>query len=309
MGNPRCPARRRFLAAALATGALAALPRATSAARPPLLTRALPGRSERLPLLGMGSWLTFDIGTNARALPGRVAVLEEFFAAGGRLIDSSPMYMTSEATIGRCLALLGAAPVWSATKVWTMGADRGVTQMQRSREFWGVPRFDLMQVHNLLDWRAHLDTLRGWRDEGRIRYIGVTTSHGRRHSELAQIIREEDDVEFVQFTYNLRDREAEQRLLPLAADHGKAVIVNRPFRRRALIAATRRHALPEFAAQIGCATWPQYLLKFVISHPAVTCAIPATSRADHMIENMAAGRGVLPDGPMRARMAAHFDAL
>lgn len=301
--------RRKFIAAAVAAAASAALPAAAVAAAKPINMRPLPGRDESLPVLGMGSWITFDVGDDARALQIRLGVLEAFFAAGGRLIDSSPMYRSSEATIGWCLERIERDPAFAATKVWDMGARRGIAQMNRSLELWGKPQFDLMQVHNLLDWRAHLDTLRRWRDEGRIRYLGVTTSHGRRHRELEQIIRTEPDIDFVQFTYNIAEREAEQRLLPLAADHGKAVIINRPFRRGALINATRGQPLPGFADEIGCASWPQLMLKFVVSHPAVTCAIPATSRADHMVENMVASRGLLPDSAMRAQMAAFYESL
>jgi diketogulonate reductase-like aldo/keto reductase len=180
--------------------------------------------------------------------------------------------------------------------------------MQDSRRLWGVSRFDLMQVHNLVNWPDHLRTIRRDRDAGLVRYIGITTSHGRRHEELLDIMRSEP-IDFVQFTYNIVDREAEERLLPLAADRGIAVIINRPFQRKRLIRRFERHPLPEWASDIECRSWAQFLLKFVISHPAVTCAIPATSRVDHMQENMAVLQGPLPDAAMRQRMIAYTAKL
>jgi aryl-alcohol dehydrogenase-like predicted oxidoreductase len=180
--------------------------------------------------------------------------------------------------------------------------------MNASRALWGVDRFDLMQIHNMLDWAAHIETLKEWKAQGRIRYIGMTTSHGERHDALLKVMAEQP-LDFVQFTYNVLDREAEKRLLPLAADRGLAVIINRPFRQGALIDAVRRHRLPEWAREIDCANWAQFLLKFVVSHPAVTCVIPATSRVDHMRENMGALHGRLPDPPMRARMIRTVEAL
>ncbi|MDD3518658.1 MAG: aldo/keto reductase [Chromatiales bacterium] len=257
----------------------------------------------------MGSYISFDVGSFRDARERRAVVLQTFFERGGTLIDSSPMYGSAEDVIGWCLPRVrGRAALFSATKVWTPGRAMGIAQMEKSRELWGVERFDLMQVHNLLDWETHLDTLRGWKSEGRVRYVGVTTSHGRRHDELERIMRTQP-IDFVQFTYNIADREAERRLLPLAAERGIAVIVNRPFRRAGLFHAVRGHALPDWAAEIDCRNWAHFFLKFIVAHPAVTCAIPATSNPEHMLQNMDAMRGPQPDAALRRRMADHFAAL
>ena len=316
--------RRAFLASMGALGA--ALPfgqaRASGADRP-LLTKAIPGSGERLPVIGMGSWLTFDVGTNALLRAERLEVLRAFFEAGGAMIDSSPMYGSSEAVIGYCLARLADTPalfsatpalfsatpaLFSATKVWTLFQARGVRQMEASRRLWGADRFDLMQIHNMLDWEAHLETLVDWKARGRLRYIGITTSHGRRHPafETAMAGRPFD---FVQFTYNILDRRAERRLLPLAAERGLAVIVNRPFRQGALFGYFERRPLPDWAREFECANWAQFFLKFIVSHPAVTCAIPATTRVDHMRQNMGAAHGRLPDPDMRQRMIRYVEGL
>ena len=271
--------------------------------------RRIPSSGEAIPVIGMGSYVTFNVGQDPALLADRVEVLRAFFAAGGGMIDSSPMYGSSEAAIGHCLHQLGHPDtLFSATKVWTWFGGAGDEQMQASRRLWRLPGFDLMQVHNLLNWRDHLQTIRRDREQGLVRYIGITTSHGRRHDELERLMRDER-LDFVQFTYNILDREAEQRLLPLAADRGIAVIANRPFRRKDLIERFRRHPLPAWAADIGCRSWAQFLLKFIVSHPAVTCAIPATSRVDHMRENMAVLHGPLPDQATRRRMVNYVASL
>ena len=305
--------RRTFLKTAAATGAgvilPSGLPGIAHASNTGVLTRAIPSSGERIPILGMGSWITFNVGNDAAARAVRVDVLRAFFAAGGGLVDSSPMYGSSEDVIGYCLSKLPESDrVFSATKVWTRTKRLGIMQMEASARLWRRSSFDLMQVHNLVDWQTHLETLGEWKDSGRIRYIGVTTSHGRRHSRLVEIMNSRP-LDFVQFTYNIEDREAEQRLLPLAADRGMAVIINRPFQRGALIDRLKGKPLPDFAAEIGCRTWPQYLLKFIVSHPAVTCAIPATSDPAHMRENMVAARGILPDAQMRQRMADYVQTI
>lgn len=309
MNHPTCK-RRRFLQGLGALGAAALLhPRRLPAAAEAAITRTIPATGEPIPAIGMGSWITFDVGDDRAARAIRVEVLRTFFDQGGTLVDSSPMYGSSEAVIGHCLERLEhSSGLFSATKVWTPGEWLGVNQMETSRALWGVPRFDLMQIHNLLDWRTHLVTLKDWKAAGRIRYLGVTTSHGRRHAELERIMRGEP-LDFVQLTYNIRDRAAEQRLLPLAAERGIAVIVNRPFRRGALFNTVRGKPLPDWAGEIDCANWAQLLLKFIISHPAVSCAIPATSRVDHMRENMGALYGRLPDTALRRRMIEHFERL
>ena len=306
--RPINPGRRELLAAGAALGLASVVPVGWAAARERIV-RAIPGRDETLPVIGMGSWGTFDVGRNERVRRQRLPVLAGLFENGGTLIDSSPMYGSSEENIGWCLGRLDGPPVFAATKVWIRGAAAGVEQMAASEKLWGTKRFDVMQIHNFMDWRTHLDTLRRWRDEGRIRYIGITTSHGRRNDDMERVIRDEKDIDFVQFTYNIADRNAEKRLLPLAADHGKATVINRPFRRKQLINAVQAAPLPEWAGEFDCETWPQFLLKYIASHPAVTCAIPATSRVDHMQENMQACHGRLPDAAMRKRMVTYFESI
>lgn len=298
--------RRGFLrlGSGLAAGAMLRSARATAVVEKPI-----PSSGETLPVIGMGSWLTFDVGRLPGEREQRTQVLETFFALGGRLIDSSPMYGRAEEVIGEGLARLGRPPqLFSATKVWTPGRWLGVQQMEASRRLWGVARFDLMQVHNLLDWEAHLETLQERKAAGRIRYLGVTTSHGRRHAELERIMRSRA-LDFVQLTYNARDREVEARLLPLAQERGIAVIANRPFDGGGLFPAVRGKALPSWAAEAGCANWAQFFLRYAVSHPAVTCAIPATSRVAHMEENMGAAQSPLPEPALRERMLRHFQAL
>jgi diketogulonate reductase-like aldo/keto reductase len=273
------------------------------------LTKRIPSSGEPLPVIGMGTWITFNVGDDPDILGTRRTVLDAFFAAGGGMIDSSPMYGSAEAVLGRILPPDATDNgLFSATKVWTGNGDAGPADIETSRGLWRLDRFDLLQVHNLLAWEAHLETLRAMRDEGRVRYIGVTTSHGRRHRELERIMATQP-IDFVQLTYNVVDREVEQRLLPLAAERGIAVIANRPFRRGALPDRAAGKPLPGWGKEIGCETWPQALLTYIVSHPAVTCAIPATSRVDHMRENMASARGPLPDTALRERIAADFAAL
>ncbi|MEM7542311.1 MAG: aldo/keto reductase [Pseudomonadota bacterium] len=268
----------------------------------------IPSSGERLPVIGMGSWLTFDVGTSSHGRASRTKVLKTFFDNGGTLVDSSPMYGSSEAVIGHCLKQIEGEQLFSATKVWTPGRWLGVKQMERSVSLWHELPMDLLQVHNLLDWKTHLKTLRSWKEEGRVRYIGVTTSHGRRHDALAEIMRTEP-IDFVQLTYNIVDREAEQTLLPIALDKGIAVIANRPFKHSLLFDPVRHLPVPGWARDIDCDNWAQIFLKFAVSHPAVTCAVPATSRVDHMQENMGALKGTMPNAAQRLAMAVHYASL
>jgi diketogulonate reductase-like aldo/keto reductase len=234
--------------------------------------------------------------------------MRAFFAHGGGMIDSSPMYGSSEEVVGYGLRRLGPTPgLFSATKVWTSSASEGREQVATSRRLWGIDRFDLFQVHNLVGARHHLEMLFAMKEAGRLGHVGVTTSHGRRHDDLEDVMRSEP-IDFIQITYNAADREAEGRLLPLAAEHGIAVIANRPFRGGALIDRMNREPLPEWASEIDCRNWAQILLKFIVSHPAVTVAIPATTRVDHMRENMGAAQGMLPDAAMRKRIADYVAA-
>ncbi len=308
--------RRRLLHAATGLLAASALPHPAFAgsdqAPAPAaaaLTKPIPASGEALSAIGMGTWITFNVGDDAAALAVRRQVLEAFFQAGGGMIDASPMYGSAEAVLGKTLPADAAEQgLFAATKVWTSNAEAGPADIETSRALWRLPRFDLLQVHNLLASEAHLETLKAMREAGAVRYIGVTTSHGRRHRELARIMAREP-IDFVQLTYNLVDREAEDRLLPLAAERGIAVIANRPYQRGALPKRAAGKPLPGWGREIGCDSWPQALLTFIVSHPAVTCAIPATSRVDHMRENMAAAHGPLPDAALRARIAADFARL
>jgi diketogulonate reductase-like aldo/keto reductase len=302
--------RRASLACLAGMAAAAALPSLTAAATAatPLL-RTIPSSGEAIPVVGLGSWITFNVGQDAAGLAMSTEVIRAFLASGGRMIDSSPMYGSAQATIGHALNRLGRPKsVWSADKVWDGDLARGTAQMETSRQHWGVQRFDLLQVHNLLGWEAHLPRLFELKAAGRLRYVGISTSHGRRHADMAQIMRSQP-LDFVQLTYNLVDREVEQRLLPLARDRGIAVIVNRPFRQGALPQQLARHPLPGWARELGCDDWAQAALKFVVSHPTVTCAIPATTRVAHVRQNLAAGAGPMPDAALRARMARDVAAL
>jgi diketogulonate reductase-like aldo/keto reductase len=292
---------------ALLGGALASLLPPGMAAAP--MARRIPSSGEALPVIGLGSWITFNVGNDVAARAACVEVVRAFFAAGGRVIDSSPMYGSSQPTIGHALAQLGhPAALFSAEKVWVGAGVRGAAQIEASRAYWGVRRFDLMQVHNLLAWQQHLPKLFEMKAAGQLRYVGITTSEGRRHADIEQIMRTQP-IDFVQISYNLLDREVEQRILPLALERGIAVIVNRPFREGALLQQLSRYRLPGWAADIDCQVWAQVALKFVITHPAVTCVIPATSQVAHLRQNMAAMQGRMPDAALRQRMAREVAAL
>ena len=299
---------RRSVLAAGAAFAASAVSAPLRAQASPVLMRPIPSSGEMIPAIGLGTWITFNVGNDPVLRDECAAVMGAFFESGGRMIDSSPMYGSSQRVIGHGLAKLGAPPVFSADKVWISSGSDGPEQMEQSRRYWGVPRFDLMQVHNLLAWEAHLKTLRVMKDAGQVRYIGITTSEGRRHDLFEETMRSEQ-LDFVQLTYNIVDREVEERLLPLARDRGMAVIVNRPFQQGDLTRALEGEALPAWASEIGATSWAQFILKYILAHPAVTVAIPATSRIDHVRENVAAATGPLPDEPMRQRMAAYVAEL
>ncbi|MCU7915584.1 MAG: aldo/keto reductase [Candidatus Thiodiazotropha sp. (ex Gloverina cf. vestifex)] len=307
-GSDGTLSRRRFLQQIAGLAGLISLP-AMGFSQHEILKRQIPASGELIPILGMGTWQTFDVADYPELVQRRSQVLKAFFELGGGMIDSSPMYGSSEQAVGACLERLNHhGSLFTATKVWIPMRWLGIQQMKQSMKLWGLKQFDLMQIHNMLDWETHLETLKAWKAEGKIRYIGITTSHGRRHEALEQALISED-FDFVQLTYNLLDREAEQRLLPLAADRGIAVIVNRPFRRGELFDLLEGKSLPAWAAEIDCANWAQFFLKFILSHPSVTCAIPATSRVDHMYENMRAGVGLLPDPSIRRRMVDLMETI
>jgi diketogulonate reductase-like aldo/keto reductase len=268
----------------------------------PLVTRPVPSTGEVLPVIGLGTWQTFDVGADRD--PQRT-VLTEFLRAGGRVIDSSPMYGRAEEVVGDLLAERGpppSPPPFLATKVWTRGKARGEEEMARSAKRLRTARLDLLQVHNLLDWRVHLDTLRAWKHEGRVRTIGVTHYQLGAFDELEQIVSHEK-IDFVQLPYSMGVREAEKRLLPAAAHHGVAVLVMRPFEEGALFARVRGKEVPSWiTAALGCASWAEVFLKFILGHPAVTCPLPATANPAHLAQNLRAGHGPLPDEPLRRRM-------
>jgi len=302
--------RRRFLRYLTYLGTVPFLPLPKLfAANRTTLKRLIPSSQQAIPVIGMGSWLTFDVGNDADAIATRTQVLQRFFDHGGGMIDSSPMYGSSEKVIGQCLKhISNRQDLFSTTKVWTPGKNAGIAQMINSQSLWGLKTFDLMQIHNMLDWETHLETLKEWKAKGHIRHIGITTSHGRRHAALEQVLRNEA-FDFVQFTYNVIDREAEQHLLPLALERKIAVIINRPFRGGDLFILFKNKPLPDWAREIDCYNWAQFFLKFIISHPAVTCTIPATSQVAHMEENMGAGIGRLPDGTMRKKMIHYLSDI
>ena len=300
--------RRRFLeGGAGALGAALGLhARAATPAAGPALERAIARSGERVPVVGLGTWITFNVGArDGETLARRRAVLERFFAGGGRLIDSSPMYGRAEEVLGQLLPVVpGHERLYCATKVWTPLGAYGPVQMRRSLSLWGRPRVDLMQVHNLLAWREHLPTLRAWRAEGRIRHLGVTTSHGNKHDAMGEAI-EGETLDAMQITYNPADRRADP-LMRRAAERGMAVIVNRPFDGGRVLERLRDEPLPPFAAELGCGGWAPLVLKWELAHPAVSCVIPATGDPAHAAENLQALRGPLPDARQRAALDAVF---
>jgi diketogulonate reductase-like aldo/keto reductase len=302
--------RRAILASGAAFAAAAALqPPALRAEVLQPATRPIPSTGEVIPAIGLGTWITFNVGSDPVLRNECAAVIAAFLEGGGRMIDSSPMYGSSQPTIGYSLKKLRSSqPLFSAEKVWTSSANSGPDQIEQSRVHWGVPRFDLIQVHNLVSWKEHLKTLLAMKAAGTVRYVGITTSEGRRHDLVEEIMRTQP-IDFVQVTYNVLDREVEARILPLAQDRGIGVIVNRPFREGHLIRQLARQSLPQWTSETGASTWAQYILRFIVSHPAVTCAIPATTRVDHVRENLEAATGIVPDDALRRRMAAYVQDL
>ena len=256
-----------------------------------------------LPRVGLGSWITFNVGNDQALLDRSAAVVEAFSQAGGGIIDSSPMYGSAQNTIGYALKKLGYPKnTFAADKVWVGDVDEGPEQIETSRANWTVETFDLLQVHNLVSWRGHLETLFEMKEAGKLKHVGITTSHGRRHGELEEIMASQP-LDFVQLTYNIADREAEQRLLPLAQQRGMRVIVNRPFRRGALTKRLQGAALPSYAAELGAQSWAELLLKFVLSHPSAPYPIPATTSVEHVRQNKRAETGPMPDAALRERIA------
>jgi diketogulonate reductase-like aldo/keto reductase len=299
--EPRKLSRRELLRLAISAGALAF--NGITMAATTMLHRPIPRTTESLPVIGLGTWQTFDVGSSESARAPLRDVLRELVRGGGSVVDSSPMYGQSESAVGDLAAELNLhKELFLATKVWTSGREAGIRQMEQSFQHLRTKRMDLMQVHNLVDWRTHLVTLRQWKEQGKVRYIGVTHYTASAYDELAQVLKSEE-LDFVQINYSVMEREAEQRILPLAAERRIAVLVNRPFAQSGLFRKVREKSLPAWAIEIGCASWAQFFLKFVVSHPTVTCVIPGTGNVQHLIDNMQAGMPPLPDQATRERMA------
>jgi aryl-alcohol dehydrogenase-like predicted oxidoreductase len=290
--------RRDLLQAGLAAAAATTLPAFAATAPPALLARKIPSSGEALPVIGLGTSGPFEVGADRATRAPLAEVLETFFAAGATLVDTSPMYSTAEDVLGDLLTPAMQQRAFVATKVWTRGEQEGIAQMTRSAQRMKRKVLDLVQVHNLLDLDVHLRTLRRWKDEGRVRYIGITHYTVAAQAQLADIVAREK-LDFVQFNYSATSPEAGQRLLPLCADRGVATLVNRAFDDGKVFATLKGRPRPPWAAEIDCSSWAQLLLKFVISHPAVTCVIPATGKARNLRDNLAAGHGRLPDEKQR----------
>ena len=302
--------RAQFLRLCAATPA-ACLPtwREGAMAAEPMITRPIPSSGEALPVVGVGTYRTFDVGGNEAAREPLKDVLRALFDAGGSVIDSSPMYGSAESVAGDVLAGIGMrSRAFVATKVWVEGRRRGIAQMRESMRRLRTDTIDLMQVHNLVDWRTQLSTIRAWKEEGTIRYSGITHYTPGAFDRLAAVI-EAEPVDFVQLPYSIVVRDAEDGLLSLAAEKGVAVIVNRPYEGGDLFRKVRNRPLPGWAAEFDCASWGQFFLKYLLGHPAVTCVIPGTGKVRHMLDNVAAGKGRLPEAKARARMAALVDDL
>jgi diketogulonate reductase-like aldo/keto reductase len=271
--------------------------------------RPIPRSGEMLPMMGLGTYQAFGVGSGRGERGPLGEVLRLFVEHGGSLVDSSPMYGTAESVVGDLAAEQGlTARLFMATKVWTTGRDAGIRQMEESMRRMKVVRMDLMQIHNLQDWKTHAKTLKEWKASGRIRYAGITHYHSGAYDELERLMKTKE-FDFVQFNYSISEREAEQSVLPLAQDTGTAVIINRPFAQASLFSRVRGREVPDWAAEFDCKSWGQYFLKYILSHPAVTCVIPATSKPHHLLDNMGAGIGKLPDAAMRKKMAKFMDEL
>jgi diketogulonate reductase-like aldo/keto reductase len=304
--GPDATRRAFFKTGAVALGALL-MPTASSGGG--MLERRIPKTGESLPAIGLGTWQVFDVAGDAAEMAQARDTLRVFIEQGGRVVDSSPMYGSSESVTGQLAAELGVrAKLFVATKVWTSGRQAGIRQMEDSMRKLRVERLDLMQVHNLVDADTHLATLRDWKASGRVRYAGVTHYHAGAHTDLERLVKR-GDIDFIQVNYSLAEPEAERRLLRAAADSGAAVIVNRPFAEGAMFRRVKAKPVPEWAREIGCATWAQFFLKWILGQPAVTCVIPATRNPAHVVDNVTAAAGPPPDEAMRKRMSGYFHSL
>src|SRR5262245_49057984 len=302
-------ARREALRSLAACAGLLAMGRAMPQQQSPLLTRAIPATGEAIPVIGLGTWQVFDVSGDPAARAPLRDVLRAFHAGGGRVIDSSPMYGTSESVVGLLTAEAGLlGKLFVATKVWTSGREAGIQQMETSFKRLRVERMDLMQIHNLVDAGVHTKTLTDWKAKGRVRFVGITHYSSSAYAEVEKWLKT-GAYDFLQINYSLAERESAERLLPLARERKVAVLANRPFAEGAMFRKVRGKSVPDWAKEAGMATWAQYFLKWIVSHPAVTCAIPGTGKAEHLADNLAAGAGPLPGEALRKRMAEHFDSL
>jgi aryl-alcohol dehydrogenase-like predicted oxidoreductase len=298
--------RRQLLELTIATAALSGVAHANGSGA---ITRSIPTTGENIPVIGLGTSRTLDIALNPETEARLRELMAAFIDTGGTLVDTSPMYGPAESVLGQITHdLPGREKLFTATKVWTTGREEGIAQMNLSMQKMGVDRIDLMQIHNLVDWKTQLSTLRDWKERGIIRYIGITTSHQQNHKEFERIMTTEP-IDFVQFSYNIDNRTAEQRLLPLAADRGIATLINRPYARGSLFRRAGDTPLTELGKELGCVGWSQFFLKFILGHPAVSCLIPATNKVHHLKDNMGAGYGALPDAAQRREMVATFESL
>jgi len=294
---------------AVGTLAAALAMRPASAQSSGIVSRPIPASGEQLPLIGLGTWQVFDVGNDRAARAPLREVLDAFAKSGGRMIDSSPMYGTSESVVGDLVAELGlAGKLFVATKVWTSGRAAGIQQMETSFKRLRVQTMDLMQIHNLVDVATHTKTLADWKAKGRVRFVGITHYTSSAYAEVEKWLKA-GQYDFLQINYSLAERDAAERLLPLARERKVAVIANRPFAEGAMFRRVRGKPVPEWAKEAGMATWAQYFLKWIVSHPAVTCTIPGTGKAEHLADNFAAGSGPLPGEALRTKMAEHFDSL
>lgn len=271
-----------------------------------MITRKIPRGTEAIPVIGLGTYDTFDVSGGETERAPLVEVMQSFIAAGGRVIDSSPMYGKSERVVGDVLGALGRPPMFLATKVWTRGKADGIEQMTQSMQKMGASKMDLMQIHNLVDWRTQIATLREWKAAGKFRYIGITHYDFGAFGEMETILRKEQ-IDFVQLPYSLAARLAEKRLLPAAAETGTAVLVMRPFEKGQLFERVKGKPLPSWAAEVDATSWAQLFLKFIVAHPAVTCTIPATGKPKHLADNVLAGKGRLPDEAQRKKLVEWFE--
>ncbi|HEX3861646.1 MAG TPA: aldo/keto reductase [Stellaceae bacterium] len=304
------PQRRTVLQGLGAAAGIAMIRSTTAMAEPAMITRPIPATGEAMPVIGLGTWQVFDVGVDDRARQPLQTVLRDFTAAGARMIDSSPMYGRAEAVTGDLVRDMNLRQrLFLATKVWTSGREQGIAQMRRSAELMNAGVLDLIQIHNLLDWRTHLATLRQMKAAGQVRYIGITHYTTRSLPELARILDNEPGIDFVQCGYSLATRDAEKLLLPTAAARKVAVIVNQPFEQGDLFRRVRGRALPDWAADFDCSSWAQLFLKYLIGDPAVTCVIPATASPEHMADDLKGGLGRLPDADQRAAIRRLWDSL